>query len=133
MNDTWRPVRFIDAEIQVLHDRPPSLAKKPSPPDSFIWAERTHRVVDVLSTWTSYERRGRMADNMAPAHLATAARRGSWGVGRFYFRVRTDGGSVFDLYYDRQPESAGDRAGHWYLWREVMPPGSQDPPGSKSP
>jgi hypothetical protein len=69
---------------------------------------------------------------MAPAHLATATRRGSWGVGRFYFRVRTDGGGVYDLYYDRQPESAGDRAGHWYLWREVMPPGSQDPPGSKT-
>jgi hypothetical protein len=119
MSETWRPVRFIDAEIEVAHDRPPALSKKPPAPDSFVWRERTYRVLDVLSTWTSYERRGRMADNMAPAHLATAARRGSWGVGRFYFRVRTEGGSVFDLYYDREPESAGDRAGHWFLWREL--------------
>jgi hypothetical protein len=69
---------------------------------------------------------------MAPAHAATAARRGSWGVGRFYFRVRTDREEVFDLYYDREPESAGDRAGHWFLWREVraMPGGLSDPPDS---
>ncbi len=65
-----------------------------------------------------------MAANMQPAHLATAARRGSWGVGRLYFRLRTDRG-VFDLYYDRAPEAAGDRAGHWYLWRQVEPTRSQ--------
>ena len=117
-------MRFIDAEIQVTHDRPPPLSKKPPAPDAFIWGDRNLRVVDVLSTWTSYERRGRMADNMAPAHAATAARRGSWGVGRFYFRVRTDSGAVYDLYYDREPESAGDRAGHWFLWRELR----SDPP-----
>jgi hypothetical protein len=76
-------------------------------------------VVEVLSTWARYERRGRMQANMQPAHLETAARRGSWGVGRFYFRVLTDRGAVFDLYYDREPETAGDRAGHWFLWREL--------------
>jgi hypothetical protein len=119
VSDRWRPVRFIDAEIQVTHDQPPALTKKPPAPDAFIWGDRAHRVLEVLSSWTSYERRGRMADNMAPAHLATAARRGSWGVGRFYFRVRTDGDGVFDLYYDREPGAAGDRAGHWFLWREV--------------
>jgi len=119
MTEIWHPVRFIDAEIQVSHDRPPLLTKKPTAPDSFAWGERRLRVLEVLSTWTSYERRGRMADNMAPAHAATAARRGSWGVGRFYFRVRTDSDEVFDLYYDREPESAGDRAGHWFLWREL--------------
>ena len=122
MSETWRPLRFIDAEIEVAHDRPPALSKRPPAPDSFLWSGRTYQVVEVLSSWTSYERRGRMADNMAPAHLATAARRGSWGVGRFYFRVQTEGGPVFDLYYDREPEGAGDRAGHWFLWREMAPP-----------
>jgi hypothetical protein len=122
----FRPVRFIDVEIQVAHDHPPSLTKKPPAPDRFVWGDRTLRVVEVISSWTSYERRGRMADNMAPAHAATAARRGSWGVGRFYFRVRTDSGAVFDVYYDREPESAGDRAGHWVLWRELR----EDPPSA---
>lgn len=120
MSETWRPIRFIDAEIRVAHLEAPTLSKKPEAPDSFEWEGRTFPVVEVLSRWDRYERRGRMAANMAPAHAATAARRGSWGVGRFYFRVRTDAG-VFDLYYDRQPEAAGDRAGHWFLWREVKP------------
>lgn len=118
----YRPVRFIDAAIRVHHHEPSTLTKKPEAPDSFEWAERTYPIREVVSRWDRYERRGRMAANMQPAHLATAARRGSWGVGRFYFRVRTDDG-VFDLYYDRQPESAGDRTGHWFLWREVKASG----------
>jgi hypothetical protein len=124
VTESFRPRRFIDVEIQVVHDRPPALAKKPPAPDSFNWRGTDCRVVDVLSSWTDYDRRGRMAENMAPAHLETAVRRGSWGVGRFYFRVRVETGAVYDLYYDREPESAGDRRGHWFLWREVeaVPP-----------
>ena len=121
MTEVWRPRRFIDVEILVAHKHPPALAKKPPAPDSFEWAGTRHTILEVVSSWTDYARRGRMAENMAPAHAATAARRGSWGVGRFYFRVRTEVGSVYDLYYDREPESADDRAGHWYLWREVEP------------
>ncbi len=121
MSETWRPLRFIDREIEVTHLHPPTLAKKPHAPDSFLWQGQTYLVRELLSTWVRYERRGRMQSNMQPAHLETAARRGSWGVGRFYFRVRTDPGGVFDLYYDREPESAGDRAGHWFLWRELKP------------
>ena len=119
MGEAWRPLRFIDSEIEVSHLHPPALTKKPPAPDSFVWDGRKYSVVEVLSTWARYERRGRMQANMQPAHLETAARRGSWGVGRFYFRVRTDRGEVFDLYYDREPEAAGDRAGHWFLWREL--------------
>ncbi len=121
MSDTWQPLHFIDREIEVTHLHPPALSKKPHAPDSFVWEGQTYVVRELISTWTRYERRGRMEVNMQPAHLETAARRGSWGVGRFYFRVRTDGGAVFDLYYDREPESAGDRAGHWFLWRELKP------------
>lgn len=116
----YRPTRFIDAEIRVGHAEPPALSKKPGPPDSFVWNNRTFPVLEVLSTWSRYERRGRMAANKQPAHLDTAERRGSWGVGRFYFRVRTPSG-VFDLYYDRAPQGAGDRTGHWILWRELQP------------
>lgn len=60
-----------------------------------------------------------MAVNMRPEHAAVASRRGSWGVGRFYYRVRTDTGRVFDLYYDRAPKSADDRKGAWFLYREM--------------
>ena len=60
-----------------------------------------------------------MARNMQEAHLREASRRGSWGVGRFYFRVRTENGRIFDIYYDRAPEEAADRKGHWFIWREL--------------
>jgi hypothetical protein len=37
---------------------------------------------------------------MRESHLAVAASRGSLGVGRFTFCVRTEDGRVFELYYD---------------------------------
>ena len=115
----WVPCRFIDQEINVRFNRPPTLTKKPGAPDGFVWGDETFQVCEILSTWFDYQRRGRMAKNMIPAHLRTAAQRGSWGVGRFYFRVLTEEGRVFDLYYDRAPKKAADRAGHWFLWREM--------------
>jgi len=115
----WVACRFIDQEINVRFNRPPTLTKKPSAPDGFVWGDETFQVCEILSTWFDYQRRGRMAKNMIPAHLRTAAKRGSWGVGRFYFRVLTEEGRVFDLYYDRAPKKAADRAGHWFLWREM--------------
>lgn len=115
----WVPCRFIDQEIEVRFNRSPILTKKPGAPDGFRWGDESFQVCQVLSTWFDYQRRGRMATNLIPAHLLTAAQRGSWGVGRFYFRVLTEDERVFDLYYDRAPKKAGDRAGHWFLWREM--------------
>jgi hypothetical protein len=113
------PHQFIGEEIEVTFDVPPMHSKKPDPPSGFLWRGEDFRVVVLISRWLSYERKGRMAKNMQPENLRVARRRGSWGVGRFYFRVRTEGGRIFDLYYDRAPEEAGDRAGHWFLWREL--------------
>jgi hypothetical protein len=56
---------------------------------------------------------------MRAEHGAVAESRGSWGVGRFYFRVRTLGGQVFDLYYDRAPKNVDERKGAWFLYREM--------------
>jgi hypothetical protein len=122
----WRPLRFIDQEITVYFHRPPAVTKKPGVPDGFEWGENTFQVSEVLARWFDFGRRGRMAKNMKPEHLREAARRGSWGVGRFYFRVRTHCGRVFDLYYDRAPEKVADRTGHWFLWREMEPQVSEE-------
>jgi Family of unknown function (DUF6504) len=116
----FAPRRFIDEEISVHFDHPPARKKVPGPPDTFVWRGKTYRTVEVVSRWSEYERKGRAAKNMAPAHARVAARRGSWGVGRFYFRIRTEAGQVFDVYYDRAPEGAGDRSGHWFLYREMQ-------------
>ena len=63
---------------------------------------------------------------MQPAHLAVAARRGSWGVGRYYFHVLAAGpevpGSsprVFEIYYDRAPKGSDHRKGQWFLVSEL--------------
>ena len=119
MRDDLQPLRFISEEIEIQFDDPPLLTKRPKAPDGFVWQGHEHRVVELLSAWTDFERRGGMSKNMSPEHLRTARKRGSWGVGRYYFRVETENGRLFDVYYDRAPEDAGDRSGHWYLWREL--------------
>jgi hypothetical protein len=121
---TELPARFIGATIQVIHDRSPTLEKKPGPPDGFIWEERTYRVVEVLNEWHDYRQRGKTATfyikERGSFRAKAAERRGSWGVGRDYFRVRTDAGKVFDLYYDRAPQGTKRRKGCWVLYRQLL-------------
>lgn len=111
--------RFIGEEIEVGFDRPPLLEKKPGCPDRFTWQEETFEIVEMIKEWHNYRRRGRMAQNMQPAHASIAEQRGSWGVGRDYFRIRTAGGRIFELYYDRAPKDAHRRKGAWFLYREI--------------
>ena len=112
------PMGFIHEPISVQYDNPPVLSKSPTCPSSFTWREEVFRIEELLETWSDFRRRGRFANNMRPEHLSTATARGSWGVGRFYFRVRVVGGRIFQLYYDRAPGSVDDRAGHWILMGE---------------
>ena len=102
-----QPLRFIDEPIEVHFAQPPAFEKRPPCPDGFVWRGEAYQVVELLSEWRDYQRRGHMAANMRPEHAELAAARGSWGVGRFYFRVRTGAGPIFDLYYDRAPEGLG--------------------------
>jgi len=113
------PVQFVGEEISAQFDEAPMLSKKPGPPSSFHWGQESFRVTETISQWFDYDRKGRMAKNMKDQNLRQAKRKGSWGVGRYYFRVRTDLDRVFDLYYDRAPKDASDREGHWFLWREM--------------
>jgi hypothetical protein len=118
MNSELTPTHFIDQPIMVVFDSPPVTEKSPPCPDGFTWEEQTFRVVEKLSEWFDFSRRGRFARNMQPNHASTASRRGSLGVGRFYFRVRTDSGRIFDIYYDRVILSPDDRKGRWFIYRE---------------
>ena len=118
-----KALHFIGEPIQVQFDHPPPLEKKPGCPDRFVWRDEVYQVVELLSEWRDYGRKGRMATNMRPSHIATASRRGSWGVGRNYFRVRIGTGQIFDLYYDRAPKSIDDRKGVWFLYREMSASG----------
>lgn len=115
----YKPIHFIGEPIEVSFIHPPVLEKIPGPPDAFTWRGETYRIVELVSEWHDYRRRGRMSNNMRPEHAKTAARRGSWGVGQDYFRVRTLQGRVFDIYYDRAPKNVDDRKGSWFLDKEL--------------
>lgn len=112
------PMHFIDEEISVVFEQPPMLEKQPPCPDAFAWRGKTYKIVELLEEWRDNRRRGRSGNNMRPSHLSRAETVGSWGVGRFHFRVLTGDGRIFEIYYDRAPGDAGDRKGHWFLWTE---------------
>lgn len=111
---------FIDEPIDVAYSNPPLLEKKPTCPDEFRWHETEFIITDLLFEWVDYTRRGRMARNMSEPHSLTASTKGSWGVGRFYFRVRTGESRVFDIYYDRAPKGITDRKGQWFILCEYI-------------
>lgn len=128
--DELKPLHFFDQPIEPIFDSPPAREKTPDkPPDGFIWEGKTYRVVEMLSSWNDFTRRGRMARNMRPAHAVVASSRGSLNVGRFYFRVRVvrpavqlldeQEEKVFDIYYDRAMKNVDDRKGQWFLYREM--------------
>ena len=118
-------MKFIGEPISVSFAGEAGFEKRPVCPEEFVWRGETHRIDECLSEWRDYGRRGKMAHNMRPSHLAAAAKRGSRGVGRHYFRVRTDGGRVFELYYDRAPRDTEDTKGSWHLLQEVRPAASR--------
>lgn len=114
-----KPIRSINERIEVFYDQPPVLEKKPGCPDGFKWQDQVYQITDRIAEWHDYQRRGRMARNMSPSHASAAGQRGSWGVGQDYYRVLTDTGQVFDIYYDRAPQDADRRKGEWFIYREL--------------
>ena len=86
----FTPLHFLDQPIEVTFDKPPVREKTPDCPDGFIWEGKTVRVVEILSEWSDFTRRGRAARSMRPSHAEAASTRGSSNVGRFFFRVRVD-------------------------------------------
>jgi hypothetical protein len=143
----YSPLHFLDHPVQPIFDSPPALEKSPTCPNGFIWEGKTYRVLEMLSAWTDFKRRGRMAQNMQPEHAAVASNRGSLNVGRFYFRVRVVDVSsavelpneqstrvrsavelrneqvqehIFDIYYDRAMKNVDDRKGQWVVYRELQ-------------
>jgi hypothetical protein len=119
MTMQMKPKRFINEAVEVFFEKTPALEKKPGPPAGFIWRGERFVIVEILSEWHDYQRRGRMSRNMQPKHASAAELRGSWGVGQDSYRVRTQNERVFDIYYDRAPKDVDRRKGAWFLDREM--------------
>ncbi|MBC8330773.1 MAG: hypothetical protein H8E28_02210 [Anaerolineae bacterium] len=117
----FKALRFISETIQVEFRRPPTVEKTPHCPDRFIFGDETYQVTELIRQWQDFERRGAMGHNMRPSSMKKAIRRGSYGVGRFYFLVRTEDERYFELYFDRAVQSVDQRKGQWILFREVAP------------
>lgn len=115
----YNALHFIDEPIDVEFDVPLVREKSPTCPNRFTWNGTKYQIAEMLAQWSDFTRRGKMARNMRPAHAAVASNHGSLGVGRFFFRVRTQTGQIFDLYYDRAPKDAQHRKGEWFLYREM--------------
>lgn len=108
--------QFVCEEIKVEFDKEFVLEKKPPCPISFIWREQNLIVEELISSWFDYERKGKKAKNMRNTHLARARVKGSWGVGRIYYKVRCEFGEIVVIYYDRSPNNVCDRKGKWILF-----------------
>jgi hypothetical protein len=62
--DNYQPIHFFDDPIQPVFDTPPAREKTPDCPDGFIWNEKTYHVTEMLSSWSDFARRGKMARNI---------------------------------------------------------------------
>jgi hypothetical protein len=84
--------RFIDAEVEVL------FVERPGPPVGFRWEGKEYRIVEVLEFRRELDFQR------------------SWWRRRHrdWYKVRTNDGRVFELYFHRGP---GRR--YWVLLREL--------------
>ncbi|NSW51881.1 MAG: hypothetical protein HPY85_05210 [Anaerolineae bacterium] len=108
------PIQFINESVEVVFVVPPVYGKTPTPPQSFIWQAKQWEIKQVMLEWKDYDRRGKSSHNMRPSNLLKAASRGSYGVGRFYYRVMTVDDRIFQLYFDRSVP----REQAWVLYAE---------------
>jgi hypothetical protein len=113
------PIHFFDESIEPIFNSPPAREKSPDCPNGFIWNKTTYHITEMISAWTDFKRRGKMARNMRPEHAEVASSRGSLNVGRFYFRVKTNTNQIFDIYYDRAMKNVDEHKGQWLMYREM--------------
>ena len=115
----YKPISFIEELIEPIFNKPLVMEKTPVCPDGFRWKDTDFTIVSLLMEWHDFGRRGRFSRNMQPQHAAVAKTRGSWGVGIFYFRVKTDQNRIFDICYDRSPKDVDSRKGSWHIYQEL--------------
>lgn len=113
-----KPISFINQEIQVEFDQHPLYSRTPIPPNRFFWKGEVWEIQEVIGEWKDFDRRGKTAHNMRPSNLLKAAKRGSRGVGRFYYRVMTGDERIFQIYFDRAAWDQESKQGKWFLYAE---------------
>lgn len=114
-------MEFYSEPITVEFKNEPLLEKKPGFPDAFVWRGKTYSIVSVEREWHDYEIRGKTEEfysqRRGNAPEMKPRTKGSWGVGKDYYQVKTNTGEVFVIYYDRQPTKS--EKGQWILLKKV--------------
>ena len=119
---------FISEEIEVWFREEPALKKKTGVPAGFVWSGERFEVSQLLAEWHDFGK-AREAGDTRRTEVQLVRTRGSWGLGRDYYRVRTVSGREFDIYYDRRPKSR-EIIGVWVLWRELVDANGATPIGA---
>ncbi|MBU7012599.1 MAG: hypothetical protein HXS46_18105 [Theionarchaea archaeon] len=114
-------MEFYSEPIIVKFAVQPLLEKKPGLPAEFIWRGKSYTIIRLLKEWHDYRKRGKIrefyTEKRGNAPRIRSGKRGSWGVGRDYYRVLTGSEEIFDIYYDRRPTRK--QKGEWVLLRKV--------------
>lgn len=111
-------MEFYSEPITVEFTAEPLLEKKPGLPAAFTWRGKPYKITKLLKEWHDYRERGKMKEFLSKkGPEMKSGKRGSWGVGRDYYRVLTDSGEIFDIYYDRRPVK--QKKGEWVLLKKV--------------
>lgn len=112
--------RFIGDEITPVFAEEPELDKKTGAPAAFVWRDRQHPISRVIREWHEYDQgRGGAANTGRPPFSQRGVMsRGSWGSGKDFYRVLTDEGRIYDIYYDRRPKGK-QRKGRWVIFRDI--------------
>ena len=106
---------FVCEEITAFFEKDFFLEKNPPCPCLIIWQEDKIRIQDLISSWNDFTRKGKQAKNMRLTHLERASIKGSWGVGRQYFKVKDENERILVIYFDRAPKNVTDKKGRWVL------------------
>ncbi|MGD0088527.1 MAG: DUF6504 family protein [Planctomycetota bacterium] len=74
----------------------------PALPQQFVWRGRVIVIEDVIACWRE----------TGPCHHGS----GEIYVRKHWFEVRTTGGAVAKLYFERQARSASQKTRRWWLY-----------------
>ncbi len=116
--------RFVGCQVAVCLPPGHYPRRDPPAPLSFTLQGQVFDVLEVLQEWWDYTNLSPAQRTYRPSYHRSSARRGSFGLGRHYFRVRTSCG-VFLIYYDRRP-TPSSRGGSWVVVSRAPP---ADPAG----
>ncbi len=95
-------IQMLADKITVEFDEEPMYIRKPPCPQRFTWRKQLFHIEYMVSEWRT--------DGRVKSKLRFI------GVARIHFKVKTDCGRLFEIYFD--PRS---RPGQWILSAEIIP------------